>query len=403
LPTIGFKEITFLGISKPANINQANYDRVVNLVQKCSQYQKVNRLNKTFEIGQLNRDSTLKRLKGDVAAHQDARYVHGVLVIEQLSNETKQTQDSIKIVGLREGVDHQWFQSFGYTARPLSSLFGSDEIAPKVSFITKNIPIRKFEKTLVWRFVLYNKTKDALIIDRRVKMSVALDSYSSKPKITDKVIEAALGKEMMEHIAGFVCPKIAQADRTLLANSSDHKADQLVDNGIDLAGDNRWEAAANQWKKAVLIDKRNAWAYHNLGIYYEKYGNIPAAMEEFSKAKKSGISEYQPKLYDQAINIYRPKITLPTNDMRVYGVGNAHWLLLHGGEQTNFKIGQEYPVYRIQRIGEGPEYNFYGIRLVEVGKVQLVKQEAPFILARITQFLEPYGIQAGDSLGTNLD
>jgi hypothetical protein len=403
VPTIGFRDLKFLGVSRSHKIGSGTQERLLSMLQRCGQYQRVSRLNRVFQVGKEDREVVQKKLRSEVESFQDARYVHGVLVIEQLESQVESDSEDIKLVSIKDGVDHQWFQSFGYTARPLSPIFGFDEIGPKMAFKTHEIKQKKFLKSVLWRFVLYNKTKDSILIDRKVKMAIRLKNYSSKPRINEKLIENALGKEMMEHISGFVCPKIADVERQLLARKEDTKSDDLINVGIDLASDDKWEAAANQWKKAVLVDKNSATAYHNLGIYYEKFGNIPAAMEEFLKAKNSGQAQYQPKFYDQAVNLYRPKIAIPSNDMRIYGVGSAQWALLMGGEKKNYEMGREYPLYRLNRISSKNEYMYHGVEFIEVGKIRIIKQEDPFVLGRITQFVESTSVQNGDMMLTDIE
>ena len=403
LPISGLKELNFLGVGKTSNMGRGPLERLAVSLQKCGQYQRISRIDRNFSMNQIDQDLLQKKLKSEIASTQDARYVHGILVIDQLEDESTHEEGEIKLVTVTDGLEHQWMSSFGYSGRPISQTFNYVEIAPRTKANSQEVRQKIFERTLSWRFTLYNKTKDIIVFDRKVKMRVRLKNYSVKPRITDKIVDQALVKEMVEHISGFVCPKIADVERQLLARREDSKSDELVNEGVDLASDDNWEAAANHWKKAVLIDRKSATAYHNLGVYYEKLGLIPEAMEEFLKAKNAGQQSYHSPLYDVALSLYTPRMFIPTSDVRIFAVGGSHWVLLSGGEFMNYRIGSEYPIYRLQRVTKRSDFVFDGIEFIEVGKLKLIRKDGKFLQGRISQFVEAFGILGGDVMVTNVE
>jgi tetratricopeptide (TPR) repeat protein len=396
VPPSEFKGMSFLGVAKPKDLDGKHVQTLTAALSKCGQYQKVNALGKTFALESGDREKVQKKLKADIASYQDARYVHGVLVIEPLKRTFKTDTASVKYVAVKEGVDHSWYESAGYTADLSSGLLVTDEIAPKMQFAERRVQQKQASVDLSVRITLYNKANDAIVFDRVTRASAALATYSTSPKLSIKALEAELWDEIMARAQRFACPKVARVERQLLAEGSETKADLLIQQGIEIVDDSGdWGKAADMWKKAVLIDKQAAFAYHNLGVYYERRGDLPAAMEEFEKAKRRG-GKSTPKQYDVSLVNYRPKLDPVALEPRIYAAGGAGWVTITGGRKAALGVGRTYSVYRLRRAGE--DFRFDGVALTEVGKVTIVKAEPPFMLARVTQFLDPQRVEAGDVL-----
>jgi tetratricopeptide (TPR) repeat protein len=207
-----------------------------------------------------------------------------------------------------------------------------------------------------------------------------------------------LTRQLISRVTSAACPKITDATRQLYAKGDKSSpADNLIAGGIKLIDNEmKWEEAADMWRKAVLMDKKSAYAYHNLGVYYERGGNIPAAMEEFMKAKQVGARYYEARQYDRSLTIFRPDVSPLSLEPRIHTVSGAGWVSIHGGAATSFIVGREYPVYRLRRMSSDQNNQMDGLAINEVGWIKVVKHEAPFILARITQFIEPLQIESGD-------
>jgi len=393
----GFSGMDFLGIAKAKGVDKKHTDYLVNMVRGCGQFQKVDSLNKVFPLAKGDGDAVKKSLKKEVSSFQDSRYVHGVLVIELVQNEIKKSTKRGQLILVRDQMDHSWFDSYGNAAHPKHIIYGSEEIAPKVKYLGKKLPLRNVRVELGIRFALYNKNSDQLIFDQTSYIGASLSTYSKDPVINSASLGSSLADHLMERIARAFCPKLASVERTLYAAGDDSQADKLIVQGIDHVDEGDWEKAADQWKKAVLVDKKNRFALHNLGVYYERAGNVPAAMEEFQKAREARpVAGFNVDQYEDSLKLFRPKFNPSELEPHIYGISGAGWVSIFGGKDKELKPGRIYSVYRTKRLTAPPKFRVDGMELIEVGKVKIVKHDAPFMLGRIVQFFEPYRVEMGD-------
>jgi tetratricopeptide (TPR) repeat protein len=400
-PTAGFEKVGFLGIARPKGEAGKYQGDLVSQVRRCGQYQKTNALAKVFKLPTGDKDAVVKKLKSDIEAYQDSRYVHAVLLVDSVKREVERKTVATRFVHLKDRLDHRWTDSYGTAGTPAHPLYGVEEISPVTVATAKKIGQKQTRITLGVRYVLYNKLQDTVVFDRQSSVTGSVQTYTGKPAVSDKQLEAQLWRQLLGRVGRAVCPKIATVTRKLYAEDSGSKADNLVASGIELVEDDeKWEEAANQWRKAVLIDKKHGYAYHNLGVYYERAGNLPAAMEEYEKAKRSRLRGPNPKQYDTTLKILRPSYDPPAVEPRIYTVSGANWVTIFGGPRNALKVGGEYAVFRSRRHPDERQDakagDFDGTTLTEVGRVHVVKVEPPFVLARVKQYLEDWSVEVGD-------
>ena len=395
-PIAGWRKLTFLGVSTAKGLPDAKVRKLISTLQTCGQYQKVNRLNQSLPLATGDPASVHKGLRSAVQAYQDAKYVHGVLVVTPFVRAISHTKNTVSLVIAKESVDHEWYDSYGYAALPSRKLFATEEIASKLKFSSKNVEQVRSHYELGLRFVLYNKNLDKIIMDHKTTVTMELANTTPDAALGERDIEAALSEQLFNRIARQVCPKVGSVERTLQGSGTDSKADGMIAAGIDFASDDKWEKAADMWRKAVLVDKRATFAYHNLGIYYEHAGDIPAAMEEFSKAKSTKLASYTQPQYDRSLPLYRPAYDLLSLGPRVFAASGANWLSVIGGDAQSLVVGKEYSIYRMRRLATAPDFRVNGISLTETGRLRIEKSEPPFMLGHVTRFIDGAQPEVGD-------
>lgn len=402
-PTAGFEKMTFLGVAKPQGSAERFHGQIVDEIRRCGQFQKVNKLNRVFKIPEGDKDAVAKSVKADVEKFQDSRYVHGVMVTNTKDKKIDKKTEAVTLVMLKDRLDHRWVDSHGTAATPGHGLYGIEEVSPMTVASTQRVVLKTTTIKVGLRYLLLNRELNQVILDKQTFVSGSVASYTQKPLLNANNLEAKLDQSLARRVVRAACPKLTAVTRKLYAENSDTKADELVVQGIELAGDERWEDAANMWRKAVLIDRKHGYAYHNLGVYYERAGNLPSAMEEYQKEKRSRLKGPNPAQYDASLKIVRPLFNHSQIEPRIYTVSGANWVTIQTetkqGASARLKAGREYPVYRSRRQAGDKLGEFNGTNLIEVGRVSIVKAEPPFMLARVTQYLQEYGIEAGDFIG----
>jgi len=398
-PIDDFAKLDFLGIPKIGVLQKDYSDFLMDRLKGCRQYTRVSPLNTTIKLATGEPEVVKEDLKKSLAKIQDTRYVHGILVVDLIKNLLRREVAPTRVVNVIDHADYDWFDSFGIASYPQNELFGGEEIAPKRSFEIREGSATTLKFSLGLRYLLFNKEAGKIVFDRTSVMEAWLTNYSQNPVFDRKELQFYLMRQMMLRIERHSCPKLGKVKRNLYAEKSDRPADRLVIEGINLAEDGKWDRASDQWRKAILMDRKNVFAHHNLGIFYERNGNLPAAIEEFYKARSDARPKGGPKLdaYEQALDFLRPAIDPESIEPRVYSLGPVGWVSILGGDADSLKMDRLHAVYRVRNKvtpNEAPE----GLEWTEVGKVKLVKRSGPFLLGRIVQHRQGFAIDVGDVL-----
>ena len=399
-PTDKFKKMRFIGVTK-VNKYPSLTKYLVNEIVKCRQYSKVNDLAKTFKLSSPdNRDLLRKNLTTQTNQFQDARYVHGVLVVEILENNTKVVKHKRTIKFPKSSPHYGWHDTYGNAVFPFQKFYAAESIAPKLKLASRSIAETEYQVNMKIRSVLYNKRLDQIVFDRTSSINSVFHQYAKSSKLKQKLTTQQLAQHLFQRVARQTCPKVARVERQLIADGSDTKEDRLTQLGIDYASDNRWEKASDAWKKAILLDKKYSPALHNLGVYYEKHGEIGRAMEEFGKAKAAGMEDFEiSNQYDESLELFRPNLGKRVDDATIHTVSGSNWVQIVNWNPRKVGVGKVFPVYRSQLI-YARDGSVQGTRLIETGKIKTIKKQGPYMIGRVLEFIDKYQVAPGDRLFT---
>lgn len=399
-PTAKYKKMRFIGVTKVNKIPAlTNY--LVQEMDKCRLYSKANGLEKVFKLSPQQDENKLKlTLKDQANQFQDARYVHGVLVVEVLKNQTKIINRTKNIWHANDSQHYTWMDSYGNASLPTQRLYAGEAISPKITYEVKSKPEKDVQVEMTIRAVLYNKRSNEIVFDQVTSLSSKFSFYEEGKFNRPKKLVKDLAEQLLQRVARKSCPRLARVERQLISQNEDGRVHSLTEKGIDSANAGRWERAADYWKKAILVDKKHAPALHNLGVYYERLGDIPRAMEEFGKAKNAGLpKEVEAIQFDESLELFRPAIDSWQPSPTILSVSGANWVLIQNLDSRKYEVGKSYPVYRSELLLR--DKNVLGTNLFQTGKVRIVKKESDIVLARIEEFVEDYQINPGDILVTN--
>lgn len=397
-PNQSFEKLNFLGVSLIKGITPRVTNMLVDMIETCGHYPQVNKIDAAIAAQKTDRREVAQELSERLKGIQDGRYVHGLLAVEVVSNKQKSWKKNATLVTLKDLKDHEWLDSYGNAGHPANPLFGQEAIAPKRVTSSKRVPVTGARQEIVVRYVLYNKIQDKVVLDKKTSITSAVTHYSKKAALKAKPVSRLLFEQLFRRIVRDVCPEVAKVERQLVSAKTASEPARLTQMGIELAEDEQWEKAADEWRKAVLVDKGHAPALHNLGVYYERSGQIPLAMEEFSKArvakkKNPAKALFVPDQYDTSLSLFRPSFGTEDIEPRIYTVSGSNWITILGGD---FETGDVLNVYRSRKMAKAPDFRVLGMDLLEVGRIRVLKTQGEFTLARMLEFLEPFRIESGD-------
>jgi tetratricopeptide (TPR) repeat protein len=398
-PIDAFDKLNFLGVAASKDTPKALVANVVTEIGRCRQFKKTVRLTGAYKLPKPNSRDLLRGFRAENDKFRSDRYVHGILFVDVIDNKQMQKPVQTSLIRVKYKNRYDWFDSFGTTADLSSQAYSFEEIAKKPQYRARDVKVTLERQRYGVRYALYNIKKDKIVFDKSTSLQATVSNYSKTPTFSGPQVAKILNEHMIAKIARNACPKIGTARRDLLADSGATKADAMVRKGIELAVEEKWERAAEKWQNAILLNKNHGFAHHNLGIFYERTGNVPKAIEEFQRAKKSGIDEsLSEDVFEDSIDQFRPEVGLAELNPQILTVTSSNLVKIIGGKASDLKVGKTYSIYRSKPLYSS-KYEPQGIHLVEVGKVHVEKleqQSPPHYLGRVVEFLKPYTIAGGD-------
>ncbi|MEZ4742960.1 MAG: hypothetical protein R3B45_11015 [Bdellovibrionota bacterium] len=302
-----------------------------------------------------------------------------------------------KLVVYNDDFRYMWAPTYGIWPYNSYGFTGESEISPvgKTAVRDVGLNMRHYEVSI--HFTLYNKVLKKIITDGVYEANADVKNYSSEADDIGRNVRQYMTQGILDRIIATTCPETYQVERVLYARGTNDKVDGFIQQGLELAAGGRWEHAASKWKNAILEDKNNALAFHNLGIYYEKKGELTKASEFFDQAEEKNYWKLiEQNRFQKTLEEFVPKLDLAQLQPRVISVRGGRWVSIAGKLGRKFKLRKNYPVVRVEQKINKPNFNNEGLVYTEVGRVQVIQKRGRLILAKIIEFVEDKGIQNGD-------
>jgi len=396
-PMASYKEMTAIGVTNIDGLTQASTDYLTNKIKRCGQFSTTKQLDTKFSLKENDVKKLGKSIGSQMDGFKDARSVHGALIVKVIRNKGSITKQNRKLVLLKEKSEYQWFPSFGNWPYKSYGFTGSSEVAPVTKAVIRDVGSSTRRYDISIKFALYNKVIKKVVYQDTYSARSSVTNYSGQSNDIGRKLRQSMTQGILDRIVMKICPKVKKVERNLYARGTDDKIDTMIQAGIELAEDGRWQPAATKWRNAILEDKSNALAHHNLGVFYEKHGDIPKAAEYFDKAEgKNYWKIIEKNRYETTIDEFVPRIEMDKLQPRIITVSGGKWLTIIGGPSKKFKKGKTYPLFRSVRHSPKPKFVAEGIDLVEVGRIKVVKRNGSVVLARIKEFIEDERVEIGD-------
>jgi len=156
--------------------------------------------------------------------------------------------------------------------------------------------------------------------------------------------------------------------------------------GVRFAKMGMWEAAIGEWQKALEKDPKNAWAHNNLGIVYEKRGEVAEARREYQKAGelKPEEKKYKNNLvdlktaHDKARGEY-----LATGSLKMVIRRTDDTVYIDLGKKHEVGVGEVFIVYREVAVKHPVTDEVIGTEEEKIGKIKVNKVSEKMSIAEV--------------------
>lgn len=239
--------------------------------------------------------------------------------------------------------------------------------------------------------LIVNKSKEELskeisnCISKRVRTLQLFDKLMNASKMADKAVEVdgkkqinisinddefsdefktyyfKLERYMMKHCSSLYEKMAANNIINERSLSSNEKALEYYNKGLDAVKEENYKKAISYFKKAVKEDPQFAFAWDNLGINYRRLNDYDKAIECYKNSldidpygqmplQNIAVAYQYKKEYQKAIAAYEKLATVDKNNPEIYyGIGNIYALFLEDYEKGLQYMCKAYNMYLTQK------------------------------------------------------
>lgn len=393
-----------LAISRGEGLGRNEMKDLVKRLRSCRAARQITTINRYVHSTQRDPDKLAKDLKDEIGRWNEAKTTNAVLAIKVIKDDEKVNLQDVDLVSFAEPIDHEWQPAYGYDYTERFGFSGNETFAPKLNTTTYGITLRRTRYDMKIQYLIYNtKTQKIMVLDT-VDGRAAINNYSQAPAMTAGNIKSALTASLVDRLVNKLCPvPRKKSERQLVALEDPKDKDYTVNEGIELADDNKWDQAASKWRTALAKDKESPYIANNLGVYAERNGNLEEAARYYLQAEKGKNSPRIPSgYYEDVLNEFAIAYKFRDSEARIHAVMGTNSAYVLGGQAKKLKVGATYPVYRVKHI-RSPGKAADGLEYTEVGMVEIEKIEKgaiPLAKVRIKESISPLEIEIGDLLYT---
>jgi tetratricopeptide (TPR) repeat protein len=199
---------------------------------------------------------------------------------------------------------------------------------------------------------------------------------------SDDAILNDLLKKVTSQFVNEISPHYAFQKRKLEKG----KKSENTKKGVKLAKKGLWDEALKEWRYAAEKEPQNAWVHNNLGIAYERKGDLLEARKEYKKAIELNPEELRYKrnlenlktAYLKSRAEYAQKgtlnIVIQRKDDTVY---------IDLGEKHEVNVGEVFIVYREVAVKHPVTDEVIGTEEEKIGKIKVNKVSEKMSIAEI--------------------
>ena len=394
VPVDKLKELKVFGFAKPLGLSQGHKKYFLQKLKNCPQYEEVRELQARLNLSFKNPNTLQQSLKATTKIPQVAK-VNGFVDIQVKKDSQNSKLTPERLVKLYDLGGFRWVDGQGVPAKPHFGFHGVTEIGYRTRSKLASVYERHNQFKLNLLFVMYNRVLKKIILTKNFQIRASLNTYSKSAAISKEQIRDSLTKSMLDQVSFFACPSLGEVERKLFYDHSE-QADQKINQGIEDADDERWDLAASKWNDVLSKKKNQKHALHNLGVYYEKMGNIPEAAKHYNKIvspSREGIGGSFFELLNRFQSPLSKRKLFPT----IIGVSGGNWIYIDG-RATRLRIGRLYSVFMLRKKFHPDENSLTDVDLTEVGKIRVTGKRGSVYIGRVVEYLEHYTVSEGQFL-----
>ncbi len=395
-PSENFAELKKLAVALDPKLSESTRSLVAKTLQECSLYSGgVQIMDKPARVSGPNPKDYIDALIKRTPSIQEA---HGILTIQVEEGAALSQLDKNQAVVIQDLKELSWYPSYGVPSTTTLGFPQRPEVAPQWKSKKREALVRTEKLQYIIRLVLYNRVSGKVIEDRVINSQSVLANYSRKSSLKSERFVSMVERSVLDEALFYSCPARTQVKRRLFYMKNADALGQMVNEGVDLAKENRWNLAMTKWTNVTLKDPKQAFALHNLAVAQERQGEFFKAWDNFRLAQQGPLSKILPeKVFDELKAAYMPQVEIAGLFPQVAFVTGGNWVYLHASD-AKLDEGRNYSVYRIEPLIP-PDTSRTGGQLVrEVGVIRVVGSGDLYIPARIREYLADAPIKPGDFL-----
>lgn len=392
-----FQELKELGLILDDDFDADFKKGFVEDLKKCGNYKNISLLNSTVSLKSNDPNELKAEYEKTIAVDGKARMQNGIFVVDLTFKNLNSTMEKSTSFRFKDKKEFRWYTNYGIPSVNEFGFSNGSELAPIRRVKRKPIFIRNANYLYRIRYALYNRVTNKVVVNGQEETASTISNFSRKPSLKKGQVQKAIFTSLKNRIISKVCAKKSEAEHIYYAQDKG-AASTSINEGVDLAKQGRWKLAANKWENALLKDKKNAIAHHNLGIYYEFMGQPEKALahykyEKYGKPAKAIIKPRSPtflKTY-QIPDFNQPMLA------QISFISAGNWVYIAANSQS-LKLRKKYSIYRILMNRSEVDQEVVGAHIREIGMIKIIRKEGDYYQGRIQQSLVDYPILPGDYL-----
>lgn len=377
-------DIGKLAVILDGEINPKVEESIVSLLKKCPLYSDVKVIDKPLPIAA---EATVESF--DQYLQKNARGFGGLLKFRMEHLDLAESTEKSQSFALFDQATYDWYPSFGVPRLGTYGFADRLEIAPDVRKRKRTPTIRTSRYSQVYRMSFYHKPSGKIILDRVGKNISSLSTFSKDPGLKLPAFEASIRASVLTDIAFYACPPSETVVRRIYSPTGDGAVARLVRDGFEAGSRGDWEDASKKWNDAIQKDAKNGLAHHNLGVYYERLGDIPSALPHYRIGFRD--RRVQEDAFGDIVGKFLP--AEESMEASVAHVTGGQWIFVdvpEGEKRTRASVFRSTPI--IDPDSSRP----MGQSLREIAILRFVTSQETRRAARVREYLLDSPVRPGD-------
>lgn len=359
-------------------------EAIIENLRQCPLYTDIKVIEKSFSVGSAASEEAF-------AQHlaKFAKASGGLLRIRMEHEETSEESEKSQSFLLFDQSSYDWYPAFGVPRLGTMGFATSMEIGPEVKKRRRAPLVRTSRYQEVYRMSLYNKGAGKIVYDRVGKNISALSVFSKDPAFKKTQFEELVHASLLQDIAFYSCPPSQPVVRHLYSPSSASVTSKAISDGVTSAEGDDWEGAAAAWNEVLATDPKNTLAHHNIGVYYERGGDVTEALKHYRLGFRD--KRIQEDAFGETIGRFLPQDQVL--EPLVVQVTGGNWIFVDVPEGEKRTRGS---VFRVTPIIDPDSSRVIGQTLKEIAVLRFVSSQEQRRAARVREYLLDSPIRVGD-------